>query len=95
MKILVLIESINNKIHPVSIETLVAAQKISSESGAEVYPLCFNKGLIDELTKFKCTKVLSIDSLDLKEYEPMSYLKITEKVFNEIDADFIIFGHSY
>ena len=95
MKILVLIESINNKIHPVSIETLVAAQKISSESGAEVYPLCLNKGLIEELTKFKCAKVLSIDSLDLKEYEPMAYLNITEKVFNEIDADFIMFGHSY
>ena len=95
MKILVLIESVNNKIHPVSIETLVAAQKISSKSGAEVYPLCFNKGLIDELIKFKCTKVLSIDSLDLKEYEPMTYLNVTEKVFNEIDADLIMFGHSY
>ena len=95
MKILVIVESVNNKIHPVSIETIVAAQKISSKSGAEVYPLCFNKSLISELTKFKCTKVLSIDSLDLKEYEPMTYLNVTEKVFNEIDADFIMFGHSY
>ena len=95
MKILVIVESVNNKIHPVSIETIVAAQKISSKSGAEVYPLCFNKSLISELTKFKCTKVLSIDSLDLKEYEPMTYLNVTEKVFNEINADIIMFGHSY
>ena len=95
MKILVIVESVNNKIHPVSIETIVAAQKISSKSGAEVYPLCFNKSLISELTKFKCTKVLSIDSLDLKEYEPMTYLNVTEKVFNEINADIIMLGHSY
>jgi len=95
MKILVIVESVNNKIHPVSIETIVAAQKISSESGAEVYPLCFNKSLVSDLTKFKCTNVLSIDSLDLKEYEPMTYLNVTEKVFNEINADIIMFGHSY
>ena len=95
MKILVIIESVNNKIHPVSIETIVAAQKISSKSGAEVYPLCLNKSLISELTKFKCTKVLSVDSLDLKEYEPMTYLDVTEKVFNEINADIIMLGHSY
>ena len=95
MKILVIVESVNNKIHPVSIETIVAAQKISSESGAEVYPLCFNKSLVSDLTKFKCTNVLSIDSLDLKEYEPMTYLNVTEKVFNEINADIIMLGHSY
>ena len=95
MKILVLIESINNKIHPVSIEALVAAQSIASENSVEIYPLCLNKNLIDDLSKFKCTKVLNVENLDLKNYEPMTYLDAAEKVFKSMDADLIMFGHTY
>ena len=53
MKILVLIESINNKIHPVSIEALVAAQSIGSENSVEIYPLCLNNQLDNNYLKIK------------------------------------------
>ena len=53
MKILVYIESANNKIHPVSLESLVAAQKISELNGAEVHAVTFNKNSIEKYLPYK------------------------------------------
>ena len=51
--------------------------------------------MIDDLSKFKCTKVLNVENLDLKNYEPMTYLDAMEKVFKSMDADLMMFGHTY
>ena len=95
MKIIVLIESSNNKIHPVSLEALAAAQKLANDTNSEVFPLCFNKNLVEHLTKYKCNKVLSIKNIDLNEYDPMIYLDGAEQTFKSLNADLIMFGHSY
>ena len=95
MKIIVLIESSNNKIHPVSLEALAAAQKLASDTNSEVYSLCFNKNLVENLSKYKCNKVFSIKNIDLNEYDPMIYLDGAEQTFKLLNADLIMFGHSY
>tara|TARA_B100000579_G_scaffold169508_1_gene138018 strand:- start:7332 stop:8279 length:948 start_codon:yes stop_codon:yes gene_type:complete len=95
MKIIVLIESSNNKIHPVSLEALAAAQKLADDTNSEVYSLCFNKSLIENLSQYKCNKVLSIKNIDLNEYDPMIYLDGAEQTFKLLNADLIMFGHSY
>ena len=95
MKIIVLIESSNNKIHPVSLEALAAAQKLADDTNSEVYSLCFNKSLVENLSQYKCNKVLSIKNIDLNEYDPMIYLDGAEQTFKLLNADLIMFGHSY
>ena len=50
MKIIVFIESSNNKVHPVSLETLVAAKKLAQDNNSEVYAVTFNEEIVSNLS---------------------------------------------
>ena len=52
MKIITYIESSSNNIHPVSLESLVAAQKLKKETNGEIHAITFHKNLYDTLKKF-------------------------------------------
>ena len=52
MKIIIYIESSSNNIHPVSLESLVAAQQLKKETNGEIHAITFHKNLHDSLKKF-------------------------------------------
>ncbi len=95
MKILVYIESTNNKIHPVSLESLVAAQKISQSNNAEIYAIIFDKDLADTLTNYKLNGLIIADNDELLSYHPLLYLEAFKQLNAEYTPDLIIFGHTY
>ena len=43
MKIIIFIESSNENIHPVSLEAVVAAQKLKGDTNGEIHAILFNK----------------------------------------------------
>ena len=53
MKIFTFIESSNNKINPVSLEALVAAQQLKKDTNGEVHAIIFNKNIVESLSKFE------------------------------------------
>ncbi len=54
MKIAVYIQTNDNKISPMSLESLVAAQKIKKETNGELHAVIFNKEFLINITKFIC-----------------------------------------
>jgi len=95
MKIITFIESSNNKIHPVSLEGLVAAQKLKNESGGEVHGIIFNNELAQSLSKYNLDSVISVNNNHLNNYNPLYYLDTVSQIINKIEADICIFGHTY
>jgi len=95
MKILVYIESTNNKIHPVSLESLVAAQKLSKSNHAEIYAVIFNKNLSDTLTNYKLDGLIIANNDELSNYHPLLYLEAFEQINKKYSPNLIIFGHTY
>ena len=95
MKILVYIESTNNKIHPVSLESLVAAQKISESNGAEVHAVIFNTNLIDALSNYKLDGLITPDNEELIYYHPLLYLEAFNQINLKYKPNLFIFGHTY
>ena len=95
MKIITFLESSNNKIHPVSLEALVAAQKLKNESGGTVHAIIFNNDLSESLSKYDLDSVVAINDNHLSKYNPLYYLETINQVFDNLDADICIFGHTY
>lgn len=95
MKILIYIESTNNKIHPVSLESLVAAQKLSKSNHAEIYAVIFNKNLSDTLANYKLNGLIVADNDELSNYHPLLYLEAFEQINRQYSPNLIIFGHTY
>ena len=95
MKILVYIESANNKIHPVSMESLAAAQQIKKTNNAEIYGVIFNKNLSDSLSGYELNGVIIPDNDMLSNYNPLSYLEAFNQIDNKYNPNLIIFGHTY
>ena len=91
MKIIVFIESSNERIHPVSLETLVAAQKLAKDSNGEVYALTFN----DELTNNLSGNIIIAKNENLNNYNPLYYLEALKRTYDHINADIVMFGHTY
>jgi len=91
MKIIVFIESANDKIHPVSLETLVAAQALAQKNNAEVYALTFNENLSNDLPG----NIILVKEQNLNEYSPLYYLETLQQIYSNLNADIIMFGHTY
>ena len=95
MKILVHIESANNNIHPVSLESLVAAQKLKHLNDAEIYAVTFDKNLISSLNNYTLDGVIIIDNDLLSSYHPLYYLETFNQLNIKYNPNLIIFGHTY
>ncbi len=95
MKIIVHIESSNNKIHPVSLESLVAAQKLKQLNNAEVYAVIFDNSLANSLSNYNIDGVISINSDSLNNYHPLFYLESLNQINEKYNPDLFIFGHTY
>jgi electron transfer flavoprotein alpha subunit len=91
MKINVFIETNNNSEHPVSMEALVAAQKLKELTNGEVHAVVFNKNVSNQLTNYNIDSIISIEKPELDNYNPLYFLE----AMSQFDADIYMFGHTY
>jgi len=95
MKILIYIQSSEDKINPISLESLAAAQQLKQEKNAEIYAVTFSDKVSNDLDKYNINEILYIDNEDLKEYNPLHFLEVFKNLNNNYNPDFLIFGHTY
>ena len=95
MKIIVFIESSNNKIHPVSLEALVAAQKLKHDNSSEIHTITFDRNLANQLSEYKSDSVIHVENSNLNQYNPLCYLETLKQIYSKLNPDIIIFGHTY
>ncbi len=95
MKILIYIQSTDEKINPISLESLVAAQKFKEKKGAEIYAVTFSEKVSNDLTGYDINEVIYVDNENLKDYNPLYFLETFVHLDSEYHPDFIVFGHTY
>ena len=98
MNILVTLEDNNGAIHRMSLEAIVAAQRISSKLNAKVTALAMGKNadkLALEASKYDLDEVLEINSLSLDSYSSDGYALAIEQIILENDFRYVFFGHTY
>ena len=95
MKIVIFIESSENKIHSVSMESLVAAQKLKNDTNGELHAIIFNPNLNDTLLAYNLDSIISIDNENLKTYKPLYFLEALKQIDDSINPNIFIFGHTY
>ena len=76
MKIIVYIQSSEGKINPISLESLVAAQKLKENKGAEIYAATFSDDIANQLTTYDVNGVLHINNENLLAYSPLHYIEM-------------------
>ena len=95
MKTIVFIQTENNKINNISLESLVAAQQIKDAANGEVHAVIFNDSLSKELEKYDLDSIIKISKTNLENYNPIYYLETFYQLYNSINPDVLLFGHSY
>ena len=95
MKILIYIQSSEDKINPISLESLVAAQQLKQEKNAEIYAITFSDKISNALTQYDINEVICVGDENLKEYSPLHFLETLSNLNNQYNPDLFIFGHTY
>ena len=95
MKIAVYLQINDDRISPMSLESLVAAQKIKKETNGELYAIIFNKELSNTLSEYECDKIIVVDNPNLANYSPLHFIESFNQINNKIKPNLFIFGHSY
>ena len=95
MKIITFIESTTEKIHPVSLESLVASQKLKNDSNGEIHCVIFNQKLAEQLIQYNVDSVIVVNDNNLTNYNPLYFLEALNQIVAQIDPNIIIFGHTY
>ena len=94
MNILIIIEHKNGKMHRMSREAIVGAQKI----GGQISALIIGKDheeIVNELLNYEIEKTLVVDHDLVPAYNADGYKEIVKQVFDSVDPKFIIAGHTY
>ena len=94
MNILVIIEHKDGKMHRMSREAIVGAQKI----GGQITALVIGKDhgeVVNELLNYEIEKTIVVDHDLIPAYNADGYKEIVKKVFDFIDPKFIVAGHTY
>ena len=95
MKIVVFIQSADDKINPMSIESLVASQQMCKQTNGELHAVIFNKNLSSDLQKYKCNSIIALDNSELTDYNPLLFVESFKQINEKINPDIFIFAHSY
>ena len=66
MKILIYIQSAEDKINPISLEALAAAQQLKQGRNAEVYAVTFSDKISNDLTQYDINEIIYVDDDNLK-----------------------------
>ena len=94
MNILIIIEHKNGKMHRMSREAIVGAQKI----GGQISALIIGKDheeILNELLNYEIEKTIVVDHDLVPAYNADGYKEIVKQVFDSVDPKFIIAGHTY
>ena len=95
MKILIYIQSSEDKINPISLEALAATQELKKQKNAEVHAITFSDKVSNELEKYDINEIIYIDDNNLKDYNPLYFLEVFSNLNSQYNPDFLIFGHTY
>ena len=98
MNILVVLEENNGAIHRMSLEAIVAAQKISSKLKSKITALAMGSNadaLALEASKYELNEILKINSSSLNSYSSDGYAIAIEQIILENDFRYVFFGHTY
>ena len=98
MNILVVLEDNNGAIHRMSLEAIVAAQKISSKLKSNITVLAIGRNadaLALEASKYELNEILKINSSSLNSYSSDGYAIAIEQIILENDYRYVFFGHTY
>ena len=95
MIITAFIESSNNKIHPVSLESLVVGQKLKKDTRGQLHAIIFNSELAGVLSKYNLDSVICINDENLSQYNPLYYLEALNQINLNLNPNLILFGHTY
>ena len=98
MNILVVLEDNNGAIHRMSLETIVAAQKISLKLKSKITVLAMGRNaeaLALEASKYELNEILKINSSSLNSYSSDGYAIAIEQIILEYDFRYVFFGHTY
>ena len=94
MNSLVIIEHKNDKIHRMSIEAIVGAQKIGGQIAALVIGRD-HEDVASSLLNYEIEKTVVVDHDLVPAYNADGYKEIIKQVFDSVDPKFIIAGHTY
>ena len=95
MKILVYIQSAEEKINPISLESLVSAQQLKKEKSAQIHAVTFSTNIANKLSQYDIDSVIHVNDNNLQEYSPLHYIETFNQLSSELNPDLIIFGHTY
>ena len=95
MKILVYIQSAEEKINPISLESLVSAQQLKKEKSAQIHAVTFSSDIANKLSQYDIDSVIHVNDNNLQEYSPLYYIETFNQLSSELNPDLIIFGHTY
>ena len=95
MKILIYIQSTEDKINPISLESLAAIQDVKEKIDSEIFAVTFSDNIANQLTKYQLDEILYVNSENLREYNPLYFVDAFAKLNFQYSPDLFVFGHTY
>ena len=98
MDILVVIEDLNGKIHRLSLEAIVGAQKLSASQNLNIAALAIGSNaneLASAASKYNIDKVLKVTNDLVSDYSSDGYTEVVRQVIERDSPKYIFFGHTY
>ncbi len=95
MKILIYIQSSEEKINPISLESIVATQMIKNQQDVEVHAVTFSKSVAEQLSGYDINSVIHVEDDRLSDYSPLHFLEVFDQLNTKLSPDMIVFGHTY
>ena len=98
MDILVVLEDLNGKIHRLSVEAIVGAQKFASAHNLSVSALVIGmnaEALSSEAAQYNIDKVLKVTNDLVSTYSSDGYTEVIRQIIERESPKYILFGHSY
>ena len=98
MKILIILEDNNGKIHRMGLESIVAAQTMASNLNGSIIGVVIGKNadaLADEAASYKLDEVIKIKEPLLDNYSADGYAEAVKQVIEQESPSYVLFGHSY
>tara|TARA_B100001287_G_scaffold231326_1_gene202127 strand:+ start:31 stop:996 length:966 start_codon:yes stop_codon:yes gene_type:complete len=98
MDILVVLEDLNGKIHRLSLEAIVGAQKLSASQNLNIAALAIGSNaneLASAASKYNIDKVLKVTNDLVSDYSSDGYTEVVRQVIERDSPKYIFFGHTY
>src|SRR5215212_887655 len=96
--ILLFIEQRDGALNRTSLEALVAAQKIASETGDKISAVVLGQGVENVAAEFATRKletVYTVEDDKLATYTPDAYVGALKQVVEKLSPKFVVFSHTY